>query len=128
MRFFGFNSRVKVYFYLFLYILRFIIFILVYYYNVFNNKKTDFDVLYKTNIQYFSQLFLFFPLFIAFEIKTLTVFLNTWLLKVHVKLPFNGNIILANIILKLSLYSILRLILFLLPKTHLNYIYYIYLC
>jgi NADH-ubiquinone oxidoreductase chain 4 len=49
------------------------------------------------------------------------------LLKAHVESPLGGSIILAAIVLKLSLYGILRLILPLLPKASLDYTYIIYL-
>ena len=38
---------------------------------------TDFDALYKTNFNNITQLFLFFGIFIAFAVKTPTIFLNT---------------------------------------------------
>jgi NADH-ubiquinone oxidoreductase chain 4 len=88
---------------------------------------TDFDALYKTNFYYSTQLFLFYGIFIAFAVKTPTIFLNTWLLKAHVESPLGGSIILAAIVLKLSLYGIFRLMLPLLPKASLDYTYIIYL-
>jgi NADH-ubiquinone oxidoreductase chain 4 len=88
---------------------------------------TDFDALYKTNFNYSTQLFLFYGIFIAFAVKTPTIFLNTWLLKAHVESPLGGSIILAGIVLKLSLYGIFRLILPLLPKASLDYTYIVYL-
>ena len=88
---------------------------------------TDFDALYKTNLNYYTQFFLFCGIFIAFAVKTPVIVLNTWLLKAHVESPLSGSIILAGIVLKLSLYGILRLILPLLPKAYLNYIFLIYL-
>jgi len=88
---------------------------------------TDFDALYKTNFNYYTQLFLFYGIFLAFAIKTPTVLLNTWLLKAHVESPLGGSIILAGIVLKLSLYGILRLILPVLPKASLDYTYVVYL-
>ena len=60
-------------------------------------------------------------IFIAFAVKTPTIFLNTWLLKAHVESPLGGSIILAAIVLKLSLYGILRLILPVLPKAYMEY-------
>ena len=77
---------------------------------------TDFDALFKTNFEYTTQLFLFCGIFIAFAVKTPTIFLNNWLLKAHVESPLGGSIVLAAIVLKLSLYGIFRLILPLLPK------------
>ena len=62
---------------------------------------------------------------IVFAVKTM--FLNTWLLKAQVESPLGGSIILAGIVLKLSLYGILRLILPLLPKASLDYTYVVYL-
>jgi formate hydrogenlyase subunit 3/multisubunit Na+/H+ antiporter MnhD subunit len=88
---------------------------------------TDFDTLYKGNFSYSTQLFLFYGIFIAFAVKTPTIFLNTWLLKAHVESPLGGSIILAGIVLKLSLYGILRLILPVLPKASLEYTYIVYL-
>jgi len=48
-------------------------------------------------------------------------------LKAHVESPLGGSIILAGIVLKLSLYGILRLILPILPKASLDYTYIVYL-
>ncbi|PIM97043.1 NADH:ubiquinone reductase (H(+)-translocating) [Handroanthus impetiginosus] len=59
---------------------------------------TDFDALYKTNFNFTTQLFLFYGIFIAFAVKTPTIFLNTWLLKAHVESPLGGSIILAGVI------------------------------
>jgi NADH-ubiquinone oxidoreductase chain 4 len=88
---------------------------------------TDFDALNKTNFNTSTQLFLFYGIFLAFAVKTPTIFLNTWLLKAHVESPLGGSIILAAIVLKLSLYGIFRLILPLLPKASIDYTYIIYL-
>ncbi len=38
---------------------------------------TDFDALYKTHFNYSTELFLFLGIFIAFAIKTPTIFLNS---------------------------------------------------
>jgi NADH-ubiquinone oxidoreductase chain 4 len=88
---------------------------------------TDFDALYKVNFNYYTQIFLFCGIFIAFAVKTPVIFLNTWLLKAHVESPLGGSILLAGIVLKLSLYGILRLVLPLLPKAYINYTYIVYL-
>ena len=125
---FGSNNRVRASFYLFLYTLLGSLFLLL---SILSMSSimgtTDFDALYKTNFNYFTQLFLFYGIFIAFAVKTPTIFLNTWLLKAHVESPLGGSIILAAIVLKLSLYGILRLILPLLPKASLDYTYIVYL-
>ena len=125
---FGSKNKVRASFYLFLYTLLGSLFLLL---SILSMSSimgtTDFDALYKTNFNYFTQLFLFYGIFIAFAVKTPTIFLNTWLLKAHVESPLGGSIILAAIVLKLSLYGILRLILPLLPKASLDYTYIVYL-
>jgi len=116
---FGSSNRVRASFYLFLYTLFGSLFLLL---SILSMSSimgtTDFDALYKTNFNFYTQLFLFYGIFIAFAVKTPTIFLNTWLLKAHVESPLGGSIILAGIVLKLSLYGILRLILPLLPKAY----------
>ena len=125
---FGSNNRVRASFYLFLYTLLGSLFLLL---SILTMSSimgtTDLDALYKTNFNYFTQLFLFYGIFIAFAVKTPTIFLNTWLLKAHVESPLAGSIILAGIVLKLSLYGILRLILPLLSKASLDYTYIVYM-
>jgi NADH-ubiquinone oxidoreductase chain 4 len=125
---FGSNNRVRASFYLFLYTLLGSLFLLL---SILTMSSimgtTDLDALYKTNFNYVTQLFIFYGIFIAFAVKTPTIFLNTWLLKAHVESPLSGSIILAGIVLKLSLYGILRLILPLIPKASLDYTYVIYL-
>ena len=125
---FGSSNKVRASFYLFLYTLLGSLFLLL---SILTMSSimgtTDFDALYKTNFNYSTQLFLFYGIFIAFAVKTPTIFLNTWLLKAHVESPLGGSIILAAIVLKLSLYGIFRLMLPLLPKATLDYTYIIYL-
>lgn len=124
---FGSSNRVRASFYLFLYTLLGSLFLLL---SILTMSSimgtTDFDALYKTNFNFYTQLFLFYGIFIAFAVKTPTIFLNTWLLKAHVESPLGGSIILAAIVLKLSLYGILRLILPLLPKAYLYFTPVIY--
>ena len=88
---------------------------------------TDFDALYKTNFYYSTQLFLFYGVCIAFAVKTPVIFVNGWLLKAHVESPLGGSILLAAIVLKLSLYGILRIMLPLLPKASLVCTPWVYL-
>jgi NADH-ubiquinone oxidoreductase chain 4 len=124
---FGSSNKVRASFYLFLYTLLGSLFMLLSIISMASIMgTTDFDALFKTNFKYITQLFLFYGIFIAFAVKTPTIFLNTWLLKAHVESPLSGSIILAGIVLKLSLYGIFRLILPLLPKASLNYTYIIY--
>lgn len=125
---FGSDNRVKASFYLFLYTLFGSLFLLLSILAMSSIiSATDFDTLFKGNFLYVTQLFLFYGIFIAFAVKTPTIFLNTWLLKAHVESPLGGSIILAAIVLKLSLYGILRLILPILPKAYIGYTYIIFL-
>ena len=125
---YGSSNRVRASFYLFLYTLLGSLFLLLSILTMYSIMgTTDYDALYKTNFNYFTQLFLFYGIFIAFAVKTPTIFLNTWLLKAHVESPLGGSIILAAIVLKLSLYGVLRIILPVLPKASLDYTYIVYL-
>ena len=127
---YGSNNKVRASFYLFLYTLFGSLFLLL---SILVMSSimgtTDFLALEKTADfpNYSTELFLFYGTFIAFAIKTPTIFLNSWLLKAHVESPLSGSIILAAIVLKLSLYGIFRLILPILPKASLDYTYIIYL-
>ena len=125
---FGSSNRVRASFYLFLYTLFGSLFLLLSIVTMSSTMgTTDFDALYKTNFNYYTQFFLLIGVLIAFAIKTPTIFLNTWLLKAHVESPLGGSIILAGIVLKLSLYGIFRLILPLLAKASIKYTYIVYL-
>jgi NADH-ubiquinone oxidoreductase chain 4 len=125
---FGSSNKVRASFYIFLYTLGGSLFLLL---SILTMSSimgtTDFDALFKTNFNYTTQIFLFCGIFIAFAVKTPTIFLNNWLLKAHVESPLGGSIVLAGIVLKLSLYGIFRLILPILPKASLDYTYIIYI-
>ena len=124
---FGSSNKVRASFYLFLYTLLGSLLMLLSIITMASIMgTTDFDALFNTNFEYTTQLFLFYGIFIAFAVKTPTIFLNTWLLKAHVESPLSGSIILAGIVLKLSLYGIFRLILPLLPEASINYTYVVY--
>lgn len=94
---FGSSNKVRASFYLFLYTLLGSLFLLL---SILTMSSimgtTDFDALSKTNFNYSTQLYLFYGIFIAFAVKTPTIFLNTWLLKAHVESPLGGSIILAG--------------------------------
>jgi NADH-ubiquinone oxidoreductase chain 4 len=124
---FGSSNRVRASFFLFLYTLLGSLFLLLSILAMYNIMgTTDFDALYKINFNYYTQLLLFSGIFIAFAVKTPLIFLNIWLLKAHVESPLGGSIILAGIVLKLSLYGIIRLILPILPKASVYCIYLVY--
>lgn len=96
---FGSSNKVRASFYLFLYTLFGSLFLLLSILTMTSIMgSSDFDALYKMNFNYSTQLFLFYGIFIAFAVKTPTIFLNTWLLKAHVESPLGGSIILAGII------------------------------
>ena len=124
---FGSGNKVRASFYLFLYTLLGSLFMLLSIMAMtYIMGISDFNALFKSNFDYTTQLFFFYGIFIAFAVKTPTIFLNTWLLKAHVESPLSGSIILAGIVLKLSLYGIFRIILPLLPKASLNYTFIVY--
>ena len=124
---FGSNNKVRASFYLFLYTLLGSLFLLLSILVMCSIMgTTDFDSLYKVNFNYSIQLILFYGIFISFAVKTPTIFLNSWLLKAHVESPLGGSIVLAGIVLKLSLYGIIRLILPILPKAYIEYTNLVY--
>ncbi len=125
---FGSSNKVRASFYIFLYTLWGSLFLLLSILTMSSIMGTTyFDALFKSNFDYTTQIFLFCGIFIAFAVKTPTIFLNNWLLKAHVESPLGGSIVLAGIVLKLSLYGIFRLILPILPKVSLNYTYIIFI-
>ena len=125
---YGSFNKVRASFYLFLYTLFGSLFLLLsILYILTLVGVSDFDQLFKTNLNYFTQLILFYGIFIAFAVKTPVIFLNNWLLKAHVESPLGGSIILAAIVLKLSLYGVFRLILPIVPKASINYTYIIFM-
>lgn len=124
---FGSDNKSTASYYLFLYTLWGSLFLLL---SILSTSSimgsTDFDILFKFDFEYTTQVFLFLGIFIAFAVKTPTIFLNNWLLKAHVESPLGGSIVLAAIVLKLSLYGIFRLILPILAKASLDYTFVIY--
>ena len=124
---FGSDNKVNASYYIFLYTLWGSLFLLLSILSTSSTMgSTDFDTLFKLNFEFNTQKILFIGIFIAFAVKTTTIFLNNWLLKAHVESPLGGSIVLAAIVLKLSLYGIFRLILPILPKASLNYTFIIY--
>ena len=124
---YGSSNKVRASFYLFLYTLLGSLFLLIsILYILTIVGATDFDILYKTNFNYNTQIILFIGIFIALAVKTPVIFLNNWLLKAHVESPLGGSIILAAIVLKLSLYGVLRLILPMIPKSSISLTFIVY--
>jgi NADH-ubiquinone oxidoreductase chain 4 len=124
---YGSSNKVRASYYIFLYTLWGSLFLLLSILTIYSIMGTvDYDVLFKTNFDYYTQTFLFIGIFIAFGVKTPIIFLNNWLLKAHVESPLGGSIVLAAIVLKLSLYGIFKLILPILNKASLNNTFIIY--
>jgi NADH-ubiquinone oxidoreductase chain 4 len=74
---YGSYNKVRASFYLFLYTLLGSLFLLLSILYIMSLiGMTDFDVLFKTNLNYTTQLILFYGIFIAFAVKTPVIFLN----------------------------------------------------
>lgn len=75
---YGSNNKVRASYYLFLYTLWGSLFLLLSILSIYSMMGiTDFDALYKTNFNYYTQNFLFIGVFIAIAVKTPVIFLNT---------------------------------------------------
>lgn len=72
------------------------------------------------------QKVLWLCIFFAFAIKTPLVPLHLWLPFAHAESPLGGSVILAGIVLKLSLYGILRILIPILPEASLYYTPWVY--
>jgi len=74
---FGSSNKVRASFFLFLYTLLGSLFLLLSILAMYNIMgTTDFDGLYKINFNYYTQLYLFCGICIAFAVKTPVIFLN----------------------------------------------------
>ena len=124
---FGSSNKVRASFYLFLYTLFGSLFLLLSILTISSIMgTTDFDVLFKSNFDYTTQIFLFCGIFFSIAVKTPVYGLNSWLLKAHTEAPLSGSIVLAAIVLKLGLYGIIRLILPIIPQASLDLTYIVY--
>jgi len=74
---FGSDNKVNASYYLFLYTLWGSLFLLLSILSTLSIMgSTDFDILFQLNFEYKIQIFLFIGIFIAFAVKTPTIFLN----------------------------------------------------
>lgn len=90
-------------------------------------KSTNYYVINNLIISIDLQMILWLGLFIAIMIKTPLFPLHTWLPVVHTESPLAGSIILASIILKLTIYLIIRWILPILSESTIIYTPLIYI-
>jgi len=75
---FGSDNKVRASFYIFLYTLLGSLFLLISILAISSKMGvTDYNALYKMNFNYSTQLAIFYGIFIAFAVKTPTIFLNT---------------------------------------------------
>jgi NADH-ubiquinone oxidoreductase chain 4 len=75
---YGSSNKVRASFYLFLYTLLGSLFLLLSILLILSLiGVSDFDILFKTNLEYTIQLILFVGIFIAIAVKTPVIFLNT---------------------------------------------------
>ncbi len=124
---FGSSNKVRASYYIFLYTLWGSLFLLLSILSICSfTGSTDFNYLFKVDFNHKTEFFLFCGIFIAFAVKTPTIFLNNWLLKAHVESPLGGSIVLAGIVLKLSLYGIFRLILPIISKAYIDTCFVVY--
>jgi NADH-ubiquinone oxidoreductase chain 4 len=123
----GSKNKLRAAYYLFIYTLFGSLFLLlgIIYINS-NLDTTLYAIVAKHNYISTIQKYLFVAFFAAFAIKTPFIFVNTWLLRAHVESPLSGSIILAGIILKLSLFGVIKMILKGLSKALLSYGYIIF--
>jgi NADH-ubiquinone oxidoreductase chain 4 len=74
---FGSKNRVRASYYLFLYTLLGSLFLLLSIVTIYSIiGTTDFNALYKVKFNYYTQIFLFLGIFIAFAVKTPVILLN----------------------------------------------------
>jgi len=76
---FGSDDKVRASFYLFLYTLAgslFLLLAILYIWGIIGT--TGYNVLYKTNLNFYTQLLIFIGVFISFSVKTPIIFLNNW--------------------------------------------------
>lgn len=113
----GSENKIRASFYLFLYTLAGSLFLLLSFLQIGNIAgTTDIAYLQNINLDFNIQKWLFLGIFIAICVKTPIYPFHTWLLKAHVEAPLSVSILLAAIVLKLSLYLILRVLLPILPE------------
>lgn len=73
-------------------------------------NSTSFNVLFNVVMSIKLQSILWIAIFVAVMVKTPVFPLHTWLPVVHSESPLGGSIILAGIILKLAVYSCIRIL------------------
>ncbi|MFQ5645546.1 MAG: NuoM family protein [bacterium] len=89
--------------------------------------KYTFDILrlYTAPLPSFTQMWVFWVLFLAFAIKVPMIPFHTWLPDVHVDAPTAGSVILAAILLKMGAYGFYRFSIPLLPAANFKFYPYV---
>nr|YP_010248558.1 NADH dehydrogenase subunit 4 [Pneumocystis canis]QTK22337.1 NADH dehydrogenase subunit 4 [Pneumocystis canis]QTK22367.1 NADH dehydrogenase subunit 4 [Pneumocystis canis] len=124
---YGSSQKIRASFHLFLYtllgsLLMLLSFLMIY----FITGTTDFTLLKDISIDIFTQKIIWMGIFLALAIKTPLIPLHLWLPLAHAESPLGGSIILAGIVLKLSLYGVLRIVLPFLPEASLYFTPFVY--
>nr|QTK22326.1 NADH dehydrogenase subunit 4 [Pneumocystis sp. 'macacae'] len=119
---YGSLQRIRASFHLFLYTFVGSIFMLISFITIyFVTGTTNWIILRDISIDITLQKVLWIGIFFALAIKTPLVPLHLWLPLAHAESPLGGSVVLAGIVLKLSLYGVLRILLPLLPEASLYF-------
>lgn len=104
-----FEKRRKIVFKFFIYTLAGSLFMLVaFVYLYLQAGSFLLEDLYKLQLSYSEQLFVFLAFFIAYAIKIPFIPFHTWQANVYQKAPSIGTMLLSGLMLKMGLYSVLR--------------------
>lgn len=124
---YGSQRKIKASFYLFLYTFLGSLFMLLSFLAIYwMTGTTNIFLLKDMSISIPVQKILWVSIFFALAIKTPLVPLHLWLPYAHAESPLGGSVILAGIVLKLSLYGILRILIPILPEASIYYTPWVY--
>nr|QTK22352.1 NADH dehydrogenase subunit 4 [Pneumocystis canis] len=124
---YGSSQRIWASFHLFLYTLLGSLFMLLSFLVIyFITGTTDFFILKDISLDLATQKIIWMGIFLALAIKTPLIPLHLWLPLAHAESPLGGSIILAGIVLKLSIYGVLRIILPFLPEASIYFTPFVY--
>nr|QTK22382.1 NADH dehydrogenase subunit 4 [Pneumocystis sp. 'ludovicianus'] len=125
---YGSTRKIQASFYIFLYTFLGSIFMLLSFTTIYwVTGIRDIQLLKDISLDVNLQKILWIGIFFALAVKTPLVPLHLWLPLAHAESPLGGSVILAGIVLKLSLYGILRILIPILPEASLYYTPLVYL-